>query len=113
MAGAFYSNARGRVVDPAGAPVAGAALMVGKNLVFSDSTGTFLVRLKSAGELPLQVSLDDFTAPGAFAVVSAPPTVRVTREDDAQLYKIVVKRVPPESASEPKPDPKCAPPACQ
>jgi len=106
IAGNFYSNvARGRVVNPAGEPVAGAALLIGKNLVFSDSSGTFLVRLKSTGELPLEVALDDFAAPGAFAVVSAPHTVRVTREDDAQIYNIVVKRVEPLSTGQPKADP--------
>jgi hypothetical protein len=105
IAGNFYSNvARGRVVDPSGEPVSGAAIQIGKNLVFSDTAGTFLVRLKSQGELPLTVSLDDFATPGTFAVVSAPPTVRVTPEDDAQIYKIVVKRVPATSASQPKPD---------
>jgi hypothetical protein len=106
-AGAFYSNvARGRVVDPSGQPVAGAAVLVGKTLAFSDSSGKFLVRVKSPGELPLQVSLDDFTAPGTFALVSAPPKVRAAREDAAQEYEVIVKRVPPESASKPKPDPK-------
>ena|SRR5882757_6542686 len=106
IAGAFYSNvARGRVVDPSGEPVAGAAILIGKNLVFSDSLGIFLVRVKSPGELPLEVALEEFIAPGAFAIVSAPPTVRVTREDDAPIYKIVVKRVPPLSTGQPKPDP--------
>ncbi|MBZ5641516.1 MAG: carboxypeptidase-like regulatory domain-containing protein [Acidobacteriia bacterium] len=106
LAGAFYSNvARGRVMDPSGQPVAGAAILVGKTLAFSDSSGKFLVRMKSPGEQPLQVSLDDFTAPGAFAVVSAPPKVRVAREDSAQEYEVIVKRVPPESAGKPKADP--------
>jgi hypothetical protein len=104
-AGSFYSNvARGRVVDPSGDPVSGAAILIGKNLVFSDSAGTFLVRLKSTGELPLVVSLDDFTAPGSFAVVSAPHSVFVTREDDAQIYNVVVKRVDPLSTKQSKPD---------
>jgi hypothetical protein len=106
LAGNFYSNvARGRVVDPSGQPVSGAAIMIGKTLAFSDSSGKFLVRMKSTGEVSLEVSLDDFTAPGAFAVVSAPPKVRVTREDSAQEYEVIVKRVPPQSASQPKPDP--------
>jgi hypothetical protein len=105
VAGAFYSNvARGRVVDPSGEPIAGAAILIGNNLVFSDSAGTFLVRLKSPGELPLEVAFEEFTAPGAFAVVSAPSTIRVTREDDAQPYEIIVKRVPPLSTSQSKPD---------
>jgi hypothetical protein len=104
-ASAFYSNvARGRVVDPSGQPVAGAAVLIGKTLAFSDSAGKFLVRVKSPGELPLEVAVEDFTAPGAFAVVSAPPKVRATQEDSAQEYNIVVKRVPPEAASKPKPD---------
>ena len=93
------------MVDPSGQPVSGAAILIGKTLAFSDSSGKFLVRMKSTGEVSLQVSLDDFTAPGAYAVVSAPPKVRVAREDSAQEYEVIVKRVPPESASKPKPDP--------
>jgi hypothetical protein len=106
-AGAFFSNvARGRVVDPSGEPVSGAALQIGKQLAFTDSKGTFLIRLKKQGELPLEVDLDDFTAPGTYAVVSAPKTVQITSEDASQEYKIVVKRVPAEAAQQPPPDPK-------
>lgn len=106
-AGAFFSNvARGRVVDPSGEPVSGAALQIGKQLAFTDSKGSFMIRLKNPGELPLEVDLDDFTAPGIYAVVSAPKTVQVTSEDASQEYKIVVKRVPAEAAQQPAPDPK-------
>ena len=72
----------------------GAALLIGSDLVFSDSDGHFLLRLKSEKSLNLSVSLEDFTAPGQYAVVSAPSVVKTTREDDTSEYEIVVKRVP-------------------
>ncbi len=105
ISGKFYSNvARGRVVDPAGDPVEGAALRIGQELVFSDSKGNFSLRVKSAGEFPLAVALDEFTAPGAYAVVSAPEKIRTATEESAREYKVIVKRIPPLSSGKTKDD---------
>lgn len=85
---------RGRVLDPHGDPVAGAALLIGNELVVTDSDGHFLLRVKKERSLNFSVALEDFTATGQYVVVSAPSVVKATREDAAREYEIVVKRVP-------------------
>jgi hypothetical protein len=100
--GKFFSNVvRGHVLDMEDEPIAGAAVRIGTDVAVSDSEGNFLIRLKKAGELNLQVAFDEFTAPGSYVAISAPSTVKATREDDAQDYKIVLKRVPYAQASDP------------
>jgi hypothetical protein len=95
VSGSFFRNiVRGHILDPNGDPVAGAALLVGNDLVFTDSNGQFLLRVKSEKNLSLSVALGDFTAPGRYEVVSAPSVVRAVRDEAAKDYEIVVKRVP-------------------
>jgi hypothetical protein len=93
--GSFFHNlVRGVVVDPRDQPIAGAALKIGGQVVVTDSDGNFLLRLKKPGQQPLEVSFDDFTAPGSYVLLQAPPSVRAVREEDAPEYKVVLKRVP-------------------
>jgi hypothetical protein len=95
FSGAFFQNiVRGEVLDPNGEPIAGAALQIGSELAVSDSDGNFMVRVKKAGVLSLKVAFDDFTAPGRYAIVQAPQTVKATRADSAQEYSIVLRRLP-------------------
>jgi len=95
FSGAFLQNVvRGEVLDPQGEPIAGAALQIGSELAVTDSEGNFMVRVKKAGELSLKVAFAEFTAPGNYVVVEAPQTVKATREDAAQVYSIVLRRVP-------------------
>ncbi len=95
FSGAFFHNVvRGHVIDPQGQPVAGAALRIAGELTITDSDGNFLVRLKKSGEVALEIALEEFTAPGLYAVVNVPPSIKATREDAAPNYEITVKRVP-------------------
>jgi hypothetical protein len=96
----FVNIVGGRVEDASGEPIAGAAIRIGRDLVFSDSRGLFFIRVKSPGDLPFVVALEEFTAPGAYAVVSAPTTVCAAREDTAPEYKVILKRVPALSSSQ-------------
>ncbi|HEX5422097.1 MAG TPA: carboxypeptidase-like regulatory domain-containing protein [Candidatus Acidoferrales bacterium] len=90
----FYGNiVRGRVVDLDGKPVEGAAVLVGQQVAFTDSNGDFSVRFKHARQMTFQVAFDQFSAPGSYELVSAPPNVRPVPEADASPYKIVVRRV--------------------
>ncbi|MGH9505057.1 MAG: hypothetical protein ACRD20_19560 [Terriglobales bacterium] len=63
---------RGKVLDRAGNPVMGAAVAVGRTVALTDTTGAFFVRVRNAKPVPVQVRLDEFSAPGTFAVVSVP-----------------------------------------
>jgi hypothetical protein len=77
----------GRVLDALGSPVAGAAVQVGTQTAWTDETGAFQVTTKRAETLPVQLMLEDFTAPGEWACVSCPPSA--TPNDFVQ---IVVRR---------------------
>jgi len=69
-------------------------LRIGAELTITDSDGNFLVRLKKSGPVNLEVALEDFTAPGLYAVVNVPLSIKAVREDVAPNYEITVKRVP-------------------
>jgi hypothetical protein len=94
FSGAFFQNAvHGRVLNPDGQPIEGAALRIGTETAFTDSDGNFVVRMKKSGELNLKIAFDEFTTPGNYVVVEAPATVKAVRDDSAELYKIVLRRV--------------------
>ncbi len=95
---------RGRVVDETGQPVAGAALLIGKILVFSDSQGNFLLRRDKGGTTSLTVELDQFLYPGRYAVVSVPVKVQAGAGDTVETYQVILRRVlvRPETPPTPK-----------
>ena len=79
---------RGRVADEAGAPVEGAAVLLGQELVLTNAAGEFFLRRKNAGVLPLQVVLEEFMNPASFRVMAAPATV--TPALDGASLEIIV-----------------------
>jgi hypothetical protein len=85
---------QGVVKDEQGNPVEGAALHIGKEVVYSDSTGAFLVRMGKHGPFPLSVVPDVFITNGVYETVSAPSTVRAETDDAAVNLEIVIRRVP-------------------
>ena len=84
---------RGIVRDPAGRPVAGAAVLVGKEMVFTDFDGTFFVRFRKAKTVPVKVVPDDFRAPGNWRVIGAPDLVTPEPIDKETAINIEVSRV--------------------
>src|ERR1700690_152449 len=92
---------QGVVEDDQGVPVEGAALKIGKQLAYTDSSGHFIVRFSKRGPFALSVVPDEFINNGVYEVVSVPPQVKADREDDASDVQIVVRRVPPPAATEP------------
>jgi hypothetical protein len=90
----LYSNLiRGRVQDVTGGPIAGAALHIGKETVFTDSKGEFFLRVKKRREYSLAVAADEFLTPGRYDVISAPATVEAQAEEKAGTVLVVVERV--------------------
>jgi carboxypeptidase family protein len=85
---------KGEVLDPSGQPIEGAAVQIGTEVAVTDSEGNFMVRVKKSGDLSLKIAFDDFTVPGKYAIVQAPATVRATNDDAAQIYTIVLRRLP-------------------
>lgn len=104
FSGAFFQNAvHGQVLNPDGQAIEGAALRIGTELAYTDSDGNFVVRMKKSSELNLKIAFDEFTTPGNYVVVEAPATVKAVRDDSAELYKIVLRRIPNSvSASDPQ-----------
>ena len=80
--------------DDHGNPVEGAALRVGKEVVYSDSTGAFLVRMKKHGPFALSIVPDEFVTSGVYETVSAPSAVRAEVEDAAVSVEVVIRRIP-------------------
>lgn len=86
---------QGTVKDEKGDPVEGAALHIGKEAVYSDSTGAFMVRMKKHGPFSLSVVPDEFIANGVYETVSAPSSVRAEADEEATNVEIVIRRVQP------------------
>jgi hypothetical protein len=84
---------RGRVVDTKGQPVEGAALLIDKVPVFTDSDGRFFLRERGPHTHKLQVLPDKFLNGGSYEVESAPATVKATKNAGEAETLIIVKRV--------------------
>ncbi len=89
---------QGVVKDDQGSPAEGAALHIGKEVVYTDSSGRFMARFSKRGPVPLSVAPEEFITNGVFEVVSAPSEVRAETEDTATDVQVVVRRVPPPEA---------------
>lgn len=83
---------RGRVVDSAGQPIMGAALMVDQLPVYTDSKGYFIVREQKPHLHPLTVLVDQFLDGQSYKVISAPAEVRSSTNDQEDTV-VIVQRV--------------------
>jgi hypothetical protein len=88
----------GRVVDERGNPVRGAAVLINRGTVFTDSAGAFLVRTGRNKPCSVKVLLQEFLAPGMFEVASAPEACVPSKEDVPSPFTIVVRHVKPLSS---------------
>lgn len=89
---------QGLVLDDQGAPVEGAALHIGKQVAYTDSSGHFMLRFSKRGSFPLSLAPEEFMTNGVYQVVSAPSQVNAESEDNATDVQVVVRRVPPPQA---------------
>jgi len=80
----------GTVVDERGQPVSGAAVRVGKELVFSDVSGSFFLHVKREGAVTLAVVPDEFTSPGYWVGITVPQQAA-----PGEQIRIVVRRGAP------------------
>jgi hypothetical protein len=85
---------QGSVADEKGNPIAGVALRIGGEDVFTDSLGRFFLRLRKAGPHALTVSWENFLTPGTYELVSAPEEVAAVREGEpAEEIQVALRRV--------------------
>jgi hypothetical protein len=75
------------VVDQNGQPVSGAAIRLGKDLVFTDTSGQLFLRVKRDKAVSLAVVPGEFTVPGRWVTVTAPAEAR-----PGQVILIIVRR---------------------
>jgi hypothetical protein len=71
---------RGVVRDEEGHAVEGAAVEIGGEVVFTNSTGEFFLRVGRPTRSPVKVLLGEFLLPGQWEVVSAPVEVEAGPE---------------------------------
>jgi hypothetical protein len=88
---------QGVVNDDRGNPVEGAALHIGKQLAYTDSTGHFSVRFSKRGPFPLKVVPDEFINNTVYEVVDAPAQVSAAAEGAGSEIQVVVRVVPPKN----------------
>jgi hypothetical protein len=85
---------QGVVRDDQGVPVEGAALHIGKEVVYTDSSGRFLSRFSKRGPFPLSVAPEEFMSNGLYEVVWAPPELRAEKDEAATDVEVIVRRRP-------------------
>jgi hypothetical protein len=83
---------QGLVQYPDGRPVAGAAIRIGKDILYSDHDGRFFAREHKPGRYKIEVDLSAFVADGSFTVVSAPDDAAATKDETALGATIVLTR---------------------
>jgi hypothetical protein len=84
---------RGLVKDEAGLPVEGAAIQLGDQLTFTNSSGEFFLRARHPDRYPVQVRLEEFLLPGGWEVVAAPAEARAQPEERSASVEIVLRHV--------------------
>jgi len=89
---------RGVVRDEAGQPVEGAAVGLGGEMAFTNSSGEFFVRVRRPQHYPVTVPLDEFLLPGRWEVVTSPAEATAQPEDRAGGIEIILRRPAPASA---------------
>jgi hypothetical protein len=83
---------QGVVKDEKGMPIEGAALHVGREIAYTDSSGHFQVRLSKHGPYALVVVPDEFLTNVSYEVVTAPPQARADVDDVSGQIEIVVRQ---------------------
>jgi hypothetical protein len=81
---------RGHVRDESGAPIEGALLRIGDELVYTNALGEFLLWQQKTGQLRFEVVLPGFLNAMPFAVVAAPATVTPEPEHSAHDVPVVL-----------------------
>jgi hypothetical protein len=85
---------RGSIRDEAGNPVEGAAVDIGGQVVFTNSSGEFFHRVGRPGRSTVVVLTGEFLLPGQWEVVSAPAEA-VAGSETATGIEIILRHPPP------------------
>jgi hypothetical protein len=85
---------RGTVQDETGNPVEGAAIQIGTDVVFTNSTGQFFHRVGRPGHSVVKVLIGEFLLPGRWEVVNAPAEAPA-RSENAAGIEIILRHAAP------------------
>jgi hypothetical protein len=88
---------RGIVRDEQGNRIEGAAVDLGGEVVFTNSSGEFLLRSKSPRRYTLTVRTGDFLLPGLWTVLSAPAEVMSSEESRPGQVEIILRPAAPDA----------------
>ena len=104
---------QGVVRDDQGNPIAGAAIRLNGEVLYTDDSGRFLYRSRKHAAMKLQLAFNEFLIPGEFEVVQAPSEVTPETEDEASDIRIIVRqrRITPIDLHQVNPGAQYAPPA--
>jgi hypothetical protein len=89
---------RGRVEDPEGKPIEGAALLIGSQHVYTDADGIFLYREAKPRTHPFRVLADEFLTLETYVALSAPSEVTAVRSGSPLLKIVVTRGVSPQNS---------------
>jgi len=89
---------QGIVKDQENKPIAGAAIQIGNDVIFTDGTGRFMLRMKKHKTMEFAVIPSQFLTTGFFEVVQAPSSVSSEKEDQSQEVVVIVRRLTPQEA---------------
>jgi len=82
---------QGTVKDEEGNPVEGAALHIGREVAYTDSSGHFQSRFSKHGPYALTVAPDEFLTSAIYEIVSAPPQARAEVDGAASEIQIALR----------------------
>jgi hypothetical protein len=83
---------RGTVRDTEGNPVEGAAVDVGGEVVYTNSSGEFFLRSRYPRRLTLKILADEFLLPGQWEPVTVPGEVTAADESRAEPVRIILRQ---------------------
>jgi hypothetical protein len=85
---------RGSVRDEEGNGVEGAAVEIGSEVVFTNSTGEFFLRVGRPTRTAVRVLLGEFLLPGQWEILSAPAEVEAGSETRPGVAIVLRRPVP-------------------
>jgi hypothetical protein len=83
---------RGTVRDEAGYPIEGAAVDLGGEIVFTNSSGEFFLRVGRPRRVPVTVMPAEFLLPGQWEILSAPAEAVAAPEDQSKAIEVILRR---------------------
>ena len=83
---------QGQITTADGLPVYGAALRIGKEMIYTDRDGRFAARESKAGPYKIEILTAEFLESGAYTVITAPSEGLASKDESTAGIHIIVGR---------------------